>query len=59
VVPAAQLPFRQRTVVTLRIFSDLPFAHIAQAIGITENSAKVNYHHAIARLRARLREADT
>jgi RNA polymerase sigma-70 factor, ECF subfamily len=54
----AQLPFRQRTVVTLRIFSDLPFRDIAEATGSTENAAKVNYHHAITRLRAWLREAD-
>lgn len=52
----AQLPFRQRSVVTLRIFSDLPFKEVAQAVGITENSAKVNYHHAIARLRQWLRQ---
>jgi RNA polymerase sigma-70 factor (ECF subfamily) len=54
----ARLPFRQRTVVALRIFSDLPFADIALATGTSENAAKVNYHHAITRLRAWLREAD-
>lgn len=52
----ADLPLRQRSVVTLRIFSDLPFKDIALAVGITENSAKVNYHHAITRLRQWLRE---
>jgi RNA polymerase sigma-70 factor (ECF subfamily) len=54
----ARLPFRQRTVLTLRIFSDLPFADVARTAGISENSAKVNYHHAITRLRAWLREAE-
>lgn len=46
-----RLPLRQRTVVNLRVFSDLPFAEIARLEGITENSAKVNYHHAITRLK--------
>ncbi len=54
----ARLPFRQRTVLTMRIFNDLPFRDIAEATGITENSAKVNYHHAVIRLRAWLREAE-
>jgi len=52
----ARLPLRQRAVLTLRVFSDLPFKEIARAEGITENSAKVNYHHAIARLRQWVRE---
>jgi DNA-directed RNA polymerase specialized sigma24 family protein len=46
-----RLPLRQRAVVTLRVFSDLPFKDIARLEGISENSAKVNYHHAIVRLR--------
>ena len=54
----AQLPLRQREVLTLRIFSDLPFKEIARVQGITENSAKVNYHHAIVRLRRWLRESE-
>jgi len=55
----ARLPLRQRAVLTLRIFSDLPFKEIARVEGITENSAKVNYHHAIARLRHWLRERES
>lgn len=47
----SRLPARQREVVTLRLFADLPFKDIAQAEGITENAAKVSYHHAIVRLR--------
>jgi RNA polymerase sigma factor (sigma-70 family) len=47
----ARLPPRQRSVLSLRIFADLPFKDIARAAGITENAAKVNYHHAIKRLR--------
>ena len=48
----ARLPPRQRSVLSLRIFADLPFNDIAEAEGITENAAKVNYHHAVKRLRA-------
>lgn len=55
----ARLPLRQREVLTLRIFSDLAFKDIARVEGITENSAKVNYHHAITRLRRWLRESES
>jgi RNA polymerase sigma-70 factor (ECF subfamily) len=46
-----QLPQRQRRVLSLRIFSDLPFKEVARIEGISENSAKVNFHHAITRLK--------
>lgn len=52
----ARLPLRQRAVVMLRVFSDLPFKDIARIEGISENSAKVNYHHAVVRLRQWIRE---
>jgi len=55
----ARLPLRQREVLTLRVFSDLPFKEIARVEGMTENSAKVNYHHAITRLRRWMRENDS
>jgi len=55
----ARLPLRQRAVVALRVFSDLPFKDIAHIEGISENSAKVNYHHAIVRLRQWLREDES
>jgi RNA polymerase sigma-70 factor (ECF subfamily) len=55
----ARLPLRQREVLTMRIFSDLPFKEIARVQGTTENSAKVNYHHAIVRLRRWLREGES
>jgi RNA polymerase sigma-70 factor (ECF subfamily) len=48
------LPRRQREVLTLRIDAELPFAEIAGALGITENAAKVSFHHATRRLRAAL-----
>ena len=46
-----RLPPRQRAVVTLRVVGDLPFREIARLEGISENSAKVSYHHAVTRLR--------
>src|SRR5262249_54922398 len=41
-----RLPPRQRAVVMLRIVGDLPFKEIARIEHISENSAKVSYHHA-------------
>ena len=53
----ARLPPRQRSVLTLRIFSDLPFKEIARTEGISENSAKVSFHHAITHLRSWMEES--
>jgi RNA polymerase sigma-70 factor, ECF subfamily len=53
-----RLPRRQREVLTLRIDAELPFADIADALGTTENSAKVTFHHATRRLRELLAEED-
>jgi RNA polymerase sigma-70 factor (ECF subfamily) len=50
------LPKRQREVFTLRIDGELPFAEIAQTLGITENNAKVHFHHAMKRLQAAVTE---
>jgi RNA polymerase sigma-70 factor (ECF subfamily) len=52
------LPRRQREVLTLRIDAELPFAEIAAALGITENAAKVSFHHATRSLRATLAGED-
>ena len=45
---------RQREVFSLRIDGSLPFAEVARTLGITENNAKVHFHHAVRRLRAKL-----
>lgn len=50
----AELTDRQREVVLLRIDGQLPFADIAEQLGITQNNAKVTFHHAMRRLRERL-----
>jgi len=51
----ARLPRRQREVLLLRIDGDLPFAEIAATLGITEVNAKVNFHHAVQKLKAWVR----
>jgi RNA polymerase sigma-70 factor (ECF subfamily) len=51
---ALELPRRQREVLTLRLDAELPFAEIGEALGITENAAKVSFHLAARRLRAEL-----
>jgi RNA polymerase sigma-70 factor (ECF subfamily) len=57
-VAVAALPRRQREVLTLRVDAELPFAEIARALGITENAAKVSFHHATRALRALAAEED-
>ena len=47
----AKLPTRQREVLLLRIDGDIPFADIAEALSITEVNAKVNFHHAVQKLK--------
>jgi RNA polymerase sigma-70 factor (ECF subfamily) len=53
-----RLPRRQREVLTLRVDAELPFAEIAETLGVTENAAKVSFHHATRRLRDALAEGD-
>ena len=48
------LPRRQREVLTLRVDAGLPFKDIAESLGITETNAKVNFHHAMKRLRTQV-----
>lgn len=49
-----KLPKRQREVLLLRIDGDLPFAEIGETLGITETNAKVNFHHAVQKLKGLL-----
>ncbi|MFN2433473.1 MAG: RNA polymerase sigma factor [Gemmatimonadota bacterium] len=52
-----QLPPRQREVVTLRVHHELPYSEIARRTGSSENACKVNFHHAVKRLRRLLTTA--
>ena len=47
----AKLSSRQRMVVTMRIAQGMPYKEISEIMGISENSAKVNYHHAVKALK--------
>jgi RNA polymerase sigma-70 factor, ECF subfamily len=51
-----QLPRGQREVLTLRVDGELAFAEIAEILGISENNAKVHFHHAVKRLKALVSE---
>ncbi len=50
----AALPERYRDVILLRIYADLPFKQVAQAMKITENSAKVLFFRAKNMLKEKL-----
>jgi RNA polymerase sigma-70 factor (ECF subfamily) len=47
----AQLPPKQKLVLELRVFDDLAFREVAELAECTENTAKVNFHYAVKRLR--------
>ena len=47
----AQLPPKQRLVLELRVFEDLPFREVAALAECTENAAKVSFHYAVKKLR--------
>jgi len=46
-----RLPPRQREVVTLRIYQELPFKEIATLLKSNETAVKVNFHHAMVSLK--------
>jgi RNA polymerase sigma-70 factor (ECF subfamily) len=50
----AGLATKQRMTLELRIYEELSFREIAEALGTTEGAAKVNFHYAVKNLRARL-----
>jgi RNA polymerase sigma-70 factor (ECF subfamily) len=54
----AQLPPKQKLVLELRVFDDLSFKEVAELAECTENTAKVNFHYAVKRLRDILGESD-
>jgi RNA polymerase sigma-70 factor (ECF subfamily) len=47
----AQLPPKQKLVLELRVFDDLSFKEVAGVADCSENTAKVNFHYAVKRLR--------
>jgi RNA polymerase sigma-70 factor (ECF subfamily) len=53
-----ELPPKQRMVVELRAFEELSFKEIGEIVDSSEDSAKVNYHHALKRLRVLMQEGE-
>jgi RNA polymerase sigma-70 factor (ECF subfamily) len=51
VAAVSRLPNKQRMIVELRVYQELSFRDIAQALDTTANAAKVGFHHAIKNLR--------
>jgi RNA polymerase sigma-70 factor (ECF subfamily) len=47
-----QLPTKQRMTLELRVYEELSFRDIAQALETTEGAAKVNFHYAVRRLKS-------
>jgi RNA polymerase sigma-70 factor (ECF subfamily) len=45
------LPPKQKLVLELRVYDDLPFKEVAELADCSENTAKVNFHYAVKRLR--------
>lgn len=52
-----ELPPKQRLVTELRLFHDMTFKEIAAIADCSEESAKVNFHHGVKRLRELLPSA--
>jgi RNA polymerase sigma-70 factor, ECF subfamily len=51
-----RLPPQQRLVVELRVYQELPFAAVGEIAECSEESAKVNFHHALKKLRVLMNE---
>ena len=51
----SKLPKKQRSVVVMRIAEELSYKEISKIIGMTEGSAKVNFHHALKTLKQRFK----
>ena len=47
----AKLPNKQRIVVIMRIAKEMSFKNISQVTGMTEGTAKVNFHYAVKSLK--------
>ena len=54
-----KLPPQQRLVVELRVYDELSFAEVAEIAECSEDSAKVNFHYALKKLRALMHEDES
>lgn len=53
-----ELPERQRTALSLRIFEDLSFKEIAEIMECPYDTAKANYRHALMKLKLKVEKHD-
>ncbi len=51
----AELPPQQRATLLLRVHHGLPYREIAEIMETSEGTVRVNYFHAVAKLRSRLK----
>lgn len=49
-----ELPLKQRLVFNLRYYDQMPYGEIARVLGQREETLKVNYHHAVQKLKEKL-----
>lgn len=49
-----ELPLKQRLVFNLRYYDQMPYGQIARVLGQREQTLKVNYHHAVQKLKEKL-----
>lgn len=49
-----ELPLKQRLVFNLRYYDRMPYGEIARVLGQREETLKVNYHHAVQKLKEKL-----
>lgn len=54
----SDLPTKQRMTLELRVYEDMSFREIGEALGTSEGAAKVNFHYAIRALRSRIGAVD-
>ena len=47
----SKLPKKQRSVVVMRVAKELSYKEISAITGMSENTAKVNFHHALQTLK--------
>ncbi|MBI5787357.1 MAG: sigma-70 family RNA polymerase sigma factor [Candidatus Schekmanbacteria bacterium] len=50
------LPYKQRVTLTLRVYEQMSYREIGQVLDCSENTAKVNYQHALNQLKTVLGE---
>ena len=48
------MPLKQRLVFNLRYYDRMPYGQIARVLGQREETLKVNYHHAVQKLKEKL-----